>query len=109
MSRRPAAVISKRRDGEAEVHYLIGPQRETQIEAEDDLTLWRLLDLAPEKKVDALSEDDVETALDNLRELLSRSHDKELSIRAGRTAHRGEGGTRKGRMYTVIKIEDGQP
>lgn len=106
---KPAAVISTRRDGEPEVHYLIGPQRETLAEAEDDLALWRLLDLGPEERIDALLPEGIETAIGNLRALLSGRQEQGLSIRAGRTAHRGSGGTRTGRMYIVIKVEDGEP
>lgn len=37
---KPATVISKTRGDEPEIHYLIGPQRSTREEAEQDLKLW---------------------------------------------------------------------
>lgn len=37
----PATVISKKRGDAPEVHYLIGPQRESREEAETDLARWK--------------------------------------------------------------------
>jgi hypothetical protein len=37
---KPATVISKTRGDEPEIHYLIGPQRLTREEAEQDLKIW---------------------------------------------------------------------
>lgn len=37
---KPATVISKKRGDAPEVHYLIGPQRESREEAETDLARW---------------------------------------------------------------------
>jgi hypothetical protein len=40
MELKRATVISKRRGDEPEIHYLIGPQRESRQEAERDLETW---------------------------------------------------------------------
>lgn len=41
---KPATTVAKQRAGEAPSHYLIGPLRRSQAEAEADLALWRLAD-----------------------------------------------------------------
>ncbi len=104
-----AEIFALKHNEKPATYRMTGPERATLPEAEDDLTLWKLLDLSPEEKIDALLPEEIETAIGNLRKLLADREGQGLSIRAGRTAHRGPDGTRKGRMYIVIKVEDGEP
>lgn len=53
---KPATVISKLRGDEPEVHYLIGPQRATRAEAEQDLRIFNAATASPPNEPDCPGE-----------------------------------------------------